>query len=122
MTHQLDFLEATARLYSHEPTGCVERDVVLAQLEKRAGEMFAEKAGDFVLSYLTQCGVSSAEDITDSAKAAGISPVIGDDRAFGAIYHSLARRGLIVKSGYCQRRKGHGTSGGNLWRLGNGQN
>jgi hypothetical protein len=29
----------------------------------------------------------------------------------------MAREGKIEKVGYCARTKGHGTSGGNLWRL-----
>lgn len=79
---------------------------------------FSERAKAFVLEYLRDHGVSSSELITDAAKLAGLVP--HDDRAFGAIYQSLARRKRIEFVGFCARRKGHGTAGGRLWRLGDG--
>lgn len=95
-----------------------ERDVALRQVTaaaERSDIMFLERARKFVLFYLRRCGEASSEEITDAAKASGIRPP--DDRAFGPVYLSLSRRGLIVKAGFCTRKKGHLTSGGNLWRL-----
>jgi len=76
---------------------------------------FSERAAAFVLGYLAQHGISSGELVTDAAKLAGIRPP--DDRAFGPVYATLARRGRIVAAGFCLRRKGNGTAGGRLWRL-----
>lgn len=76
---------------------------------------FAELAAAFVLRYLAQHGPSSGEDITDACKAAGIRAK--DDRAIGSVYQGLCRRGQIAVAGVCARRKGHGTSGGRVWRL-----
>lgn len=89
------------------------RNVVSAA--ERSDVLFLERAKKFVLFYLGRCGEASSEEITDAAKANGITPP--DDRAFGPVYLSLSRRGLIVKAGFCLRKKGHLTSGGNLWRL-----
>ncbi len=74
-------------------------------------------AREFVLDYLRhkRTGEASSEEITDACKRAGITPP--DDRAFGLIYLFLARRRKIIKAGICPRTKGHGTSGGNIWRL-----
>lgn len=72
----------------------------------------AEKA---ILAHLQVVGQASGEVLTDVAKAKGARP--HDDRSFGAIYQSMARRGLIRAVGYCKRTKGHGTGGGNVWGL-----
>jgi hypothetical protein len=40
-----------------------------------------------------------------------------DQRAFGPVYAGLARRGAIKCLGFCERQKGHGTSGGRIWSL-----
>jgi hypothetical protein len=93
-----------------ERGACLARDKA-----ERADPAFSERAKAFVLSYLKANGVSSGELITDAAKLAGIKPP--DDRAFGAVYGSLSRKGQIVCAGYCARVKGHGTAGGRLWRL-----
>jgi hypothetical protein len=76
---------------------------------------FTERAQAFVVAYLQQHGPASGEAITDACKGAGIVPP--DDRAFGAVYQGLARRGVIEVAGWCLRRKGHGTAGGRVWRL-----
>lgn len=86
------------------------RDEALA----RASAEFVRKAKDFVIKFL-QNGPASGEDITDACKAAGIRP--RNDKAFGAVYMSLSRSGTIVKAGHAQRRKGHASDGGNIWKL-----
>jgi hypothetical protein len=91
------------------------RDAALAKLQENAGELFMAKASAFVASYLAAHGSASGEDITDACKAAGIVPHC--DKAFGAVYLGLSRKGIIEKAGYCERRKGNGTAGGILWRL-----
>lgn len=80
-----------------------------------AGEPFVRRAQRFVLEYLEANGAKSAEWLTLACREAGILPPT-DDRAFGAVYHGLARRGLIVKVGTAKRTRGNGTTGGNVWQ------
>ena len=79
-------------------------------------EGFRETAAAFMVAYLRQHGVSTSELMTDAAKLAGIEP--HDDRAFGPVIATLARKKLIEFDGFCARRKGHGTAGGRRWKLG----
>jgi hypothetical protein len=97
------------------PSHILERDEAMRNIIAFAGKRFREKAERFTLEYLAGCESASSETITDAARKAGIVP--HDDRAFGPVYFSLSRAGKIVKAGVCTRRKGHGTSGGTLWRL-----
>lgn len=85
------------------------------QRAERQEPGFTERAKAFVLQYLRLHGDCSGEDITDACKAAGITPE--EDRAFGPVYSSLSRNKQIEFAGYCDRRKGHGTAGGRIWRL-----
>ena len=92
-----------------------ERDAAIEQISQTAGEEFRKKAQWFVMVYLQQHGDTPGETITDACKLAGIVP--HDDRAFGAVFIRLSKRGIIRKVGTCLRRKGHATSGGNVWGL-----
>lgn len=97
---------------------CGLRDEAMSKVEINANEHapeFSQRAGTFVVEYLAAHGSSSGEDITNSCLNAGIIP--HDDRAFGPVYMRLARSGQIKKAGFCKRKKGHGTSGGNIWEL-----
>lgn len=76
---------------------------------------FSLRARTHVLAVLAGSGDTSGEVLTDSCKAAGIVPP--DDRAFGSIYAWLVRTGQIRCVGMVARTKGHGTSGGRVWRL-----
>jgi hypothetical protein len=58
-------------------------------------------------------GPVSGEDLVDRCLAAGIET--HDGRAFGVVFSSLNRAGLIRCAGYGIRRKGHGTGGARLW-------
>lgn len=96
-----------------------ERDRLLADLERRAGERFRTNAGAFIVRYLREHGATAGEVITDACKASGITPPNGmDDRAFGPVYMRLARAGAIRKAGMVARTKCHGTAGGNVWARG----
>lgn len=87
-----------------------------AQRAERETPPFTEVAIDFVVQFLRNQGHAvSSEIITNAAKRAGIRPP--DDRAFGTVYATAARRGLIRWAGSCKRFKGHGTRGGSLWEL-----
>ena len=104
----------TLPLWAQKRDGAMKN--VTARAE-RADVFFPAKATNFVLHYLAHHpdGAASSEEITDACKRGGIQPP--DDRAFGPVFMSLSRSGLITKTGICQRKKGHGTSGGNIWRL-----
>lgn len=90
--------------------------VSLEAAEKR-DPLFASKAERAILAHLAACpGLQcNGEDLVDIAKAHGAVP--HDDRAFGAVFQSLARRGLIRCIGYGIRRKGRGTAGARIWGL-----
>lgn len=94
------------------------RDKAIAQVAQHAEDRapgFSERAQACILAYLEQHGPSSGEVLTLACKAAGI--VAHDDRAIGGVFRGLACRGQIVKAGSCQRRRGHNTNGGTIWRL-----
>lgn len=90
----------------------------MQRVETNAEQYFDEfrsRAAAFVVDYLARQGPSSGEAITNACRSAGIIP--HDDRAFGPVYQRLSKSRKIVKCGYCPRTKGHGTSGGIVWRL-----
>lgn len=94
------------------------RNAILANVEAAEESRtpgFAELARQFVLSYLGNVPRASGEDLVDAAADAGI--VATEPRAWGPIFGALSRDGRIAKDGFCQRRKGHATAGGLLWRL-----
>jgi len=76
---------------------------------------FSLRARMHVLAVLAGQGAASGEQLTKSCKDAGIVP--HDDRAFGAVYAWLVRTGQLQCVGMVPRTKGHGTSGGRVWRL-----
>ena len=92
---------------------------------REAAERCADKAGRdgfdvgaaqaFVRAWLARHGKQSGEDLVDAAVAAGHAP--HDGRAFGPVFAGLVRQRVIECAGYCERRKGHGTAGGRVWRL-----
>lgn len=111
---QLSLLEPVPAHSTCVPSHILERDEAMRLIVAHAGRRFRLKAEEFVLEFLKK-GPASSESITDAARAVGIIPQ--DDRAFGPVYMSLAKAGKIIKSGECARKKGHGTAGGNIWRL-----
>lgn len=96
-------------------TAEAERDAALDGVAANAGSVFLAKAMQFTLGYLSEHPSASGEDITLACKAAGIIP--HDDRAFGHVYRRLSKFGQIEKCGFTPRKRGHLTSGGNVWRL-----
>ena len=89
-------------------------DACLATAE-RIARFDTDGARQFVTAYLGEHGVTSGEELVDRAKAAGF--VGHDDRCFGAVFATLAKRGVIRCAGYGQRSKGHGSAGLRLWEL-----
>lgn len=69
----------------------------------------------FILGWLVRFGPQPGETLTDEAKKHGFRP--HDDRAFGAVYSALVRRGEIRCVGSCPREKGHSTAGGRIWSV-----
>lgn len=102
------------------PVAIQKRDASMASVQANAGETFGRLAREFVVKYLSTHGATPGEDITDACVAAGIKP--HDDRAFGPIYMSLSKKGIIKKVGMVQRRKGNATAGGWVWELNSNTN
>jgi hypothetical protein len=76
---------------------------------------FAELAKKHILAHLSVVQTCPGEELVDIAIAKGAKP--HDARAFGSVFMSLSRRGLIRKAGYCERKKGHSTAGGIVWGM-----
>lgn len=96
-------------------------DLAQACLERaERGGFSSDAAAQVVIDALAEAqqrgqrGVSS-EDLVDRCKELGLVP--HDDRCFGGVFLSLARKGEIRRVGYAARRKGHGTGGASLWAL-----
>lgn len=77
-----------------------------------------DAARAFVLNWLTEYGPTWGEDITDAAHRAGRPDLVAhDDRAWGSVFSSLARRHRIRCVELGMRRKGRGTAGARRWAL-----
>lgn len=76
---------------------------------------FSAKAERAILDHLRVVGQASGEVLTDVAMAHGARP--NDSRAFGGVFQSMSRRGLIRTVGFCLRSKGHSTAGGRIWSI-----
>ena len=88
--------------------------ISLERAEKRDPD-FSKKAEAAMLRHLVACFSASGEELVDVARAHGAIP--HDDRAFGSVFQSMARRGLIRTVGFCLRKKGHMGAGGRVWGL-----
>lgn len=82
---------------------------------QRSDPEFSAKAEAAILAHLRVVGQASGEVLTDIAIASGARP--HDARAFGGVFQSMSRRGLIRTVGFCLRSKGHGTAGGRIWGI-----
>jgi hypothetical protein len=83
---------------------------------ERAG-LDTDGARRFVVGHLVRHGPTSGEDLVDALKAHGFRG--HDDRAFGSVFSRAIERGLIVcLRSDLPRRRGHGTSGGKLYAVG----
>jgi hypothetical protein len=92
------------------------RDAALARCTTVTSADFRERAAHFIVTYLGAHGETSSEDLTDACeKIAGLRPT--DLRHFGPVFLRLIRTGKIEKCGQVARRRGHGSSGGNVYRL-----
>jgi hypothetical protein len=117
------FRASVSDVQSVSPTGDPaavdrKRDQAIARVTQHAEDRrpnFVADAQAFVQRYLAQHGPTSGEQLTLACKAADITP--HDDRAFGAVYQGLVRRGVIESVGTIRRERGNGTSGGHVWVL-----
>lgn len=99
-----------------EAIEAAERGMALAiDKAQRTDPTFSERASAAILAHLRVVGECSGEELTDIARSHGAVPP--DDRAFGSVFKSLSRKGLIRHAGFCLRRKGHATAGGRVWRI-----
>lgn len=92
------------------------RDEGMALVEKNAGEVFRDRALVLIPSLLVD-GPMCCEDLVDLCKEQGVIP--HNDRAFGPVFLSLMRQGVIIKDGSRPRRKGHSAPGATIWKLSN---
>lgn len=106
--------QLSLNLQSARAAGEAAAQACIAKAERNDPE-FSAKAEKAILDHLRVVGQASGEELVAVAKAHGAVP--HDDRAFGAVFKSMAQRGLIRTVGYCMRSKGHGTAGGRLWAL-----
>lgn len=102
-----------------EPEWRAARNEAMEQVEEHAGPSFADQAHALIVKLLRERGPQSGEALSMACRAAGVTP--HDDRAFGPVYLRLVRAGTIEKCGTVARRRGHGTAGGNVWRLAGGR-
>ena len=93
-----------------------ERDTAILRTTVSNGPEFGRMARVHIMERLKE-GPMSGEELVLSCKNSGITPEKGDDRSYGGIFLSLSKKGFIVKAGSVQRRRGHNTGGGILWRL-----
>lgn len=93
---------------AHAAQGCLDKAA-------RRDPLFAEKAAAAILAHLRAVKYASGEELTDVAIAHGATP--HDARAFGQVFATLSRRGLIRTHSFCLRSKGHSTAGGRIWML-----
>ncbi len=101
---------AAARVRS---SGQAASEACTAKAERVAGfDTAAARAA--VLELLSDGVARSGEQLVDHCLRLGIVP--HDARAFGSVFGTLARNGLIEAVGHAARRKGHGTSGARMWR------
>lgn len=91
------------------------RGTAIDRVKAKAGSAFFQEASAIVLEHLSHHGPTSSEALTDECKRRGVIP--HDDRAFGPVYLSLLQRQMIEPCGTTHRTKGHGTSGGRIWKI-----
>ena len=82
---------------------------------ENSGPDFQDKAYEFCERFFREKGKASSEDATEALIAAGIVP--HDKRAMGPVIVKLIGNNVIRFAGNCQRRFGHGTSGGRLYEV-----
>jgi len=88
---------------------------VLAKAQ-RIDATFTDRATAHIIELLsTQRDGLTGEQIVNACKHNGITP--HNDRAFGPIFHALAKNGILRKAGFRKRTKGHGADGAVVWRL-----
>ena len=98
--------------------GALENRERILEKHQARNPAFVDTAQPAVLRYLEQHPTATGEEIVDYLKKVGIKPdFCKDDRAFGPIFMSLARRQKIVRVGFCPRRKGHAAPGASIWKL-----
>ncbi|HEY9028798.1 MAG TPA: hypothetical protein VIP05_31200 [Burkholderiaceae bacterium] len=81
----------------------------------RVASFDMDAACAWVIAHLDRHGPTSGEDLVDGMKLAKIQG--HDDRCFGPVFQKLLREKRIERYGWTERRKGHGTAGGNIWRI-----
>jgi hypothetical protein len=111
-------IEAIESLPLFRQAGLAAGAACLEKAERRGFD--AAAAREEILTILVKAGrPMSGEELVDHCQQRGLVP--HDARAFGPVFGTLARRGLIEAVGFAARRKGHGTAGARLWRAKDGR-
>jgi len=101
------FAQARERAAGHEAAAAC-----TAKAERAGFDTAAARAA--VVELLADGQARSGEQLVDYCIRIGLVP--HDARAFGSVIARLSKAGAIEAVGYTERRKGHGTAGGRLWR------
>ena len=76
--------------------------IAAAMHAERVHPKWTDEALTFLLSYLEKNGDALAEIVVDAAAKSGTVPPPPDKRAWGAVFNSAARRGLITNAGFAR--------------------
>lgn len=115
MTQQFHLNLPEPTIAQARAVGAAAGEMARSKAERQAPG-FTERAREHILVTLQRLGQASGEYLTESCIGAGIRAP--DARAFGAVFASMSKDGLIrcLRSDL-PRARGHGTSGGKLWGL-----
>lgn len=105
---QLDLLGRARKRGESAAIACTEK-------AERVTGFDGERARSLALEILRSRGQMSGEQLVEALQAEGFEA--HDDRAFGTVFGTLSRRGLIRCVGFCIRKRGNGTAGGRIWAL-----
>jgi hypothetical protein len=116
----MDAIEAMPLFAAAKPrdAGQAAAEACTAKAERSGFDTASAKAA--VLKLLADGRARSGEELVDHCLRLGLVP--HDSRAFGSVFGALSRAGAIEAVGHAPRRKGHGTSGGIMWKAAAGRN
>ena len=85
--------------------------------ERETAPGFSDRVAAYMYAILVARGPQSGEHLVDAAREAGLVP--GDARCCGRAFQVLLTIGAEIVPGVdVPRRRGHGTAGGRLYRVG----
>jgi len=91
------------------------RDAALGRCEQSGGEKFRSDAARFILAYLGAHGETPGEVLTEKGWEFGLRPT--SLKHWGPVFMRLLREQRIEQCGTARRMRGHGSTGGKVYRL-----